>query len=524
MTRRQLLHAGLGIGFQSKQKRIAALLDPNRLPKFVNPLVIPGRALPSGTLRHPSERIGTIPLYQLSMREFYAKVHPDLPATRFWGFDSKFPGPTIEARRGQPIWIEWVNRLPATHFLPIDHSLHGSGKDLPPVRTVVHVHGARVPSESDGYPENWFTPGAKLRSFYPNIQDSAMLWYHDHAMGLTRLNLFAGLFGLFLVRDEVEDSLGLPSGDFEIPLILCDRSFQTDGQLTYPVSGNPVHPWVPEVFGEAVLANGKLFPYCDVKARTYRLRFLNASNSRFLYLSFSPKVPVLQVGCDQGLLERPIRIDRSTLAPGERADLVVDFSGFAGSTVVVKSDAFTIMQFRVGAITGATSPLPQKLRPVALLKESDAVRTRILTLDSGNDSDDPSSMNQPMLLNGSRWFDPVTEMPTLDTVEIWSFLNTTDDSHPIHLHLVRFQILDRRSFDVFTYLNEGQIRYTAPAIKPDPEESGWKDTVRADPGVITRIIVRFEGFSGRYVWHCHVLEHEDFEMMRPYDVLPPGKV
>jgi len=163
---------------------------------------------------------------------------------------------------------------------------------------------------------------------------------------------------------------------------------------------------------------------------------------------------------------------------------------------------------------------PLSLRPIARIPEHEAVRTRQLTLTGPPDADDPTTMAQPMLLNNSRWHDPVTENPTLGTVEIWSFVNLTDDSHPIHLHLVRFQILDRRPFDLFTYLNDGKLRYTAAAIPPDASEAGWKDTVRADPGMVTRIIVRFEGFAGRYVWHCHVLEHEDNEMMRPYDVLP----
>jgi spore coat protein A len=330
--------------------------------------------------------------------------------------------------------------------------------------------------------------------------------------------MFAGLFGLYLIRDEEEDALNLPKGQYEIPLILYDRSLRTDGQLFYPVSGDPAKPWVSEFFGQAILVNGALFPFLDVEPRRYRFRLLNASNSRFYYLSLSSKQPFWQIGSDQGLLSAPVALEHLTLAPGERADVILDFAAARGQRVVLSSDRYTILEFRVWSTSGiAAVPIPGRLRTIQRINEQEAVKTRLLSLDGG-DSDDPTLV-MPMLLNGAFWHDPVTENPTLDTVEIWSLINTTDDSHPIHLHLVRFQILDRRSFDVFTYLNDKELRYTAPAVPPDANEFGWKDVVRADPGMVTRIIVRFEGFAGRYVWHCHVLEHEDFEMMRPYEVV-----
>jgi spore coat protein A len=339
-------------------------------------------------------------------------------------------------------------------------------------------------------------------------------------MAVTRLNIFAGLFGLYLIRDSVEDALNLPRAERELPLILYDRSLREDGQLYYPVSGDPRQPWVPEFFGEAVLVNGKLFPYCEVKPCRYRLRVLNASNSRFYYLSLSTGAPFWQIGSDQGLLSAPVELKRLTLAPAERADLIVDFRPSKGREVVLKDDAFTLMQFRVSnQDTARDDALPASLRPVEAIPEQTAARTRVLTLNSGNDPDDPTAMSLPMLLNKAYWHDPITENPKLGSVEIWSLVNLTDDSHPIHLHLVRFQIVDRRAFDLFTYLNIGELRYTAPAIPPDPNEAGWKDTVRADPGMVTRIIIRFAPFAGRYVWHCHVLEHEDNEMMRPYEVV-----
>jgi spore coat protein A len=522
MTRREFIYAGFANATLMKQIGMPAkqLLDPNRLPKFVDCLPMPPAARPVGFRPHPHDPGEKIPYYRLRMRALTVNVHRNLPATRMWGFESSFPGPAIEARRGEPLLVEWVNELPREHFLPIDYSIHGAGADLPSVRTAVHLHGGRVPPESDGYPEHWFQPGSSSVNFYPNVQDATMLWYHDHAMGITRLNVFAGLFGLYLIRDPIEDALHLPNGEREIPLVLCDRSLREDGQLFYPISANPGQPWVPEFFGEAILANGRLFPYYDVQPCQYRLRLLNASNSRFYYLSLSNNASFWQIGSDQGLLASPDELKRLTMAPAERADLIMDFSRYAGREIVLSSDTYPILQFRVSMKAGGENrKMPVSLRRINRLSERDAVRSRTLTLGGGSDPDDPTAMPLPMLLNNARWHDPVTENPALNTVEIWNLVNVTDDSHPIHLHLVRFQVLDRRSFDIFTYLNEGTLRYTADPVPPDPNETGWKDTVRADPGMVTRIIIRFEGFAGRYVWHCHVLEHEDNEMMRPYKIL-----
>ncbi len=527
ITRRDFLQSTLASSLLLERPAAAsvpALLNPNRLTEFLDPLSIPPTAHPAGQRRSPFHPDRNVPFYRMPMQQIERRIHRDLPPTRMWGFGLTSPGPIIEARQDQPVIVEWSNHLPAEHFLPIDHSIHGARAGTPDVRTIIHLHGARVPPQSDGYPENWYVPGNSLSSFYPNRQDAAMLWYHDHAMGITRLNTYAGLFGLYLLRDETEDALNLPKGKYEIPLILYDRSFRADGQLYYPVSGDPAKPWVPEFFGDAILVNGTLFPFLAVEPRRYRFRFVNASNSRFLYLSLSNNQVLRQIGSDQGLLAAPVELQILTLAPGERADVIVDFKQQRSQNVLLKSDNLTICQFRVShQSTVDTSSMPPQLRTVPRIPENAAITTRLLTLEGGGDADDPTSNTQPMLLNGAYWHDPITENPTLGTVEIWSLINLTDDTHPIHLHQVRFQILDRRPFDVFTYLNDRQLRYTAAAIAPDANEAGWKDTVRADPGMLTRIIIRFEGFAGRYVWHCHVLEHEDYEMMRPYNILPSSE-
>jgi spore coat protein A len=422
--------------------------------------------------------------------------------------------------------VEWVNELPEKHFLPLDHNIHGAEADKPEVRTVVHMHGAKARPESDGYPENWYVPGKSAVCHYPNRQDATMLWYHDHALGINRLNVFAGLLGAFFVRDEFEDALNLPRGKYEIPLVMYDRVFDLEGQLNYPVSGDEKSAWVPEVFGDAVLVNGKLFPYFEVEPRKYRFRVLNGANGRFFHLTLSGQtlsgqtsgaLKFQQIGSDQGLLPAPVPVTLLSITPGERADLVVDFAGHGGESVILKNDNLNVMQFRV-APKGApdTSVLPQTLRPVPRISESSAVKTRMLTLV---EIDDLVQRPVRMLLNNVHWSMPVTENPVLDSVEIWNLINLTDDSHPIHLHLVKFQILDRRAFNIGAYWATGEIKYTGAAMPPEPGEAGWKDTVRADPGMVTRIIIRFEGFTGRYVWHCHILEHEDNEMMRPFDVV-----
>ncbi|HVB37426.1 MAG TPA: multicopper oxidase domain-containing protein, partial [Vicinamibacterales bacterium] len=286
--------------------------------------------------------------------------------------------------------------------------------------------------------------------------------------------------------------------------------------LYYPTSGLPGRPWIPEFFGSALLVNGALFPYLEVEARRYRFRLLNASNSRFLHLALPGDLPAQQIAADQGLLPAPVPDSSIHLAPAERADVVIDFGAHAGRRVVLNNDLSGILQFRVAARrVRDDSRVPARLRDVPRLQAADAVRTRTLTL---GEIDRMNGEPLRMLLNGTRWHAPVTETPQLGTTEVWNLVNITDDAHPIHLHLVRFQILERRAFDVFQYRTSGVVRSVGPPEAPEPSEAGWKDTVRAAPGMITRIIIPFDGYAGRYVWHCHILEHGDNEMMRPYEV------
>jgi spore coat protein A len=374
-----------------------------------------------------------------------------------------------------------------------------------------------VPPESDGYPENWYPPGKSATYSYPNVQDAAMLWYHDHAMGIERLNVYAGLFGAYILRDDEEDAMNLPRGKYEVPLMLADRMIRKDGQLYYPASRNPEGPWVSEVFGDCFLANGKLLPYCEVEPRRYRFRILNASNARFFRLTLENGQTFHQIGTDQGLLAAPVEAKRLQLAPGERADLVVDFSESGASTIVLRNDILPVLQFRVsGKAVKDTSSLPTKLRAIIPPNEKEAEVTRTLTL---NEYDNLIGKPSQMLLNGSRWHDPITEKARHGSLEIWQLINLTPDTHPIHLHQVRFQVLDRRPISVPTYLSGETLAYIGPAVSPMKQEAGWKDTVRVESRGVTRIAVRFDGHAGRFVWHCHTLEHAANEMMRPYEIV-----
>lgn len=260
-------------------------LNPDELPRYIDPLPISKTAHPTGLHASPENAAAQLAHYRLAMQQVEHKVHRELPATRMWGFNGVSPGPTLEARSGQGLIVEWVNELPQKHFLPIDHTLHGAERGLPEVRSVIHLHGGKTPAVSDGYPEDWYVPGKSATYHYPNRQDACMLFYHDHTMGINRLNIYAGLMGLFFVRDEREDALNLPRGQHEVPLLVYDRFLRPDGQLDYPVSARPEAPWVPEVFGNAILVNGTLFPYLEVEPREYRFRLMNGSNGRFYRFS-----------------------------------------------------------------------------------------------------------------------------------------------------------------------------------------------------------------------------------------------
>lgn len=518
--------------------------DASLLFGFVDELPIPPRLSP---LR---KRNGTV-VYHVPMREGMHSMHSSLPLTRVWGYEGHYPGPTIEAVRGEKVEVIWENRLPDHHLFKIDPHIHGAMPPAPEVRTVPHLHGARTPSESDGLPEKWFTPGKKVLYSYPNDQQAATLWYHDHAVGITRLNVYAGLSGLYLLRDKEEKRLDLPSGAYEIPLIVQDRTLDEKGQLVYaPMmdDGIPLAPgiWGPEFLGQLPVVNGKICPFVNVEPRLYRLRVLNAANTRFfdLRLNLAKRavdIPSLvtfrQIGSDGGFLPRPADMNSILLAPAERADLIVDFSSFEGKTVTMMNNAPApypgwamlamhapglneIMQFRV-VLPGKEQEAKSKPfsagtpPPFSRYSESDAVMSRDFVL---TERIDQKGRSLGVRINEKGYDDPITETVKLGTIEKWRFINATEDAHPMHLHLVQFQILHRQGFDSAEF-TKGIVKPVGALRSPSPGESGWKDTAIVEPNDMLTILVKFEGHTGRFVFHCHMLEHEDNDMMRPYLVV-----
>jgi len=581
------------------------------------------------------------------------------------------PSLTIESRWNRPVRVKWINELVDAngnylpHLLPVDPTLHwanppqgsdpaygsGSRDSRPtftatpdrysgPVPLVTHLHGASgVGDESDGYAEAWYLPSASnipagyategtwynffagkaaanfgvawgpgFATFqYPNNQRESTLWYHDHVLGMTRLNVYAGPAGFFLVRGGPEgDKAVLDSrfgttavlpgpapneGDmgnktyYEIPIAVQDRSFNTDGSLFYPdtrvffdeivgpyiPSGDFSPIWNPEFFGNMIMVNGNTWPFQTVEKRRYRLRFLNGCQSRFLILDFAniPGVEVWQIGNEGGFLAAPVNLtaangNRLLMGLAGRADLIVDFTNVPVGNYVLGNlgpdepfgggepggeppDGFDIadpdstgqvLQFRVvPAVAPDPTTPPQFLvlpaitplaggttRPLALIEKSD------IGFDAdGNEVDGPVEALLGTVANGVSeerlWMDPVSENPGVGATEVWEFYNTTADAHPMHIHEAAFQVVNREGLVLD---EDGEvvqpIQLTGSITPPEPWEDGWKDTVIAYPGQVTRLRLQFAN-PGQFVWHCHIVEHEDNEMMRPYRIGPvqPGQ-
>ncbi|GAA2759108.1 multicopper oxidase domain-containing protein [Actinopolymorpha rutila] len=559
---------------------------------------------------------------------------PGLPATTVWGYGSvrhprtfHCPSFTIEARVDRPVRVTWVNQLVdragryLPHLLAVDPTLHWAnppggvagrdsvpdfgctpGRYRGPVPIVTHLHGGHTAEESDGYPEAWFLPDARdlprgyatEGSFYPefrekfeqrygirwrpgtatfrygNDQRATTLWFHDHALGMTRVNVYAGPAGFYLLRGGEADlppgvlpgpapALGDRPGTayHEIPIAVQDRSFTADGALSYPASRadfdgypGPYSPvtdvppiWNPEVFGTTIVVNGRTWPVLEVERRRYRLRLLNGCGSRFLILRIACRptsgpddvaLPLWQIGSEGGFLPRPVLREHAVMAPAQRVDAIVDFGDAPEGTVLYlrndgpdepyqggepgtqfepanRATTGQVTKFVVRARVGEDTSVPPedlvlppcpplgpavKVRPLALLEQESELPDGPVAALLGTIGPDGTP-------TAERWSAPVTETPKLGSTEIWEFHNATEDAHPIHVHQVQFQVVGRGP--------DG----TAP---PFDGEAGHQDTVVALPGDVTRIRARFD-LPGRYVWHCHIVEHEDNEMMRPFQVV-----
>lgn len=460
------------------------------LTPFVDPLPIP-RVL------KPVEICKDSVYYEVRMKDFFHQFHSELKPTRVWGYEGQIPGPVIENEEGICTYIQWINEISdEKHILPYDHTLHACHE-----------------------------------------------WYHDHALGITRLNVYAGLAGMYIIRNKEERALNLPSGVYEIPLVIQDKSFNEDGSLFYPKNIDNPPPTYPEVSitpgfaGDTIIVNGKAWPYLEVEQRKYRFRILNGSNERFYRMSLTSGQDFILIGTDGGLLEKPVRLKEITIGPSQRADLILDFTDQpVGTNIVLTNTARTpfdfgappdpntdglIMQFRVKENNSGedTSTIPEFLSRIKKYREKDVRRIRDISLNVGADR-----FGRLMFtLNNREFIGGITEDPVVDELECWRIINAGLGVHPIHIHQIQFQVLDRIPIDSAAYNQTGQILFIGDPEPPPPELRGWMDTVQAFPGYMTRLLCKFGPYTGRYVYHCHILEHEDHDMMRPFDVVAKNR-
>ncbi|WP_254762558.1 multicopper oxidase family protein [Natrinema marinum] len=568
LDRRRFMKAGTALGMAGvlPWNTVAASESTPELEKFVQPMPIPDVLEPDGWWRGGD-------YYEIPMEEVEKKVHPDLPPTTMWGFDGQVPGPVIKSHRYERINVRYDNSaLPEEHIFEVDDMIHGTSPEdyegydgaVPEVRTSIHQHGLNVERSSDGQARAWDAPdGTKGPQFVkhvhelPNRQERMIGTYHDHALGVSRLNNYAGLHGFYFIEGWEEKRLNLPRGEYDVPIMLEDRAFEEDGSLHYPDS------FVPNFAGDTAFINGAVWPYMEVEPRRYRFRLVNQSNGRTFAIALENEdghdAPAMhQIAPGHGFLEDVVSIghegdlEELIISPYERAEVVVDFSEYAGETLTMTNDAAfpyagphgghdgghgdgdmdmggdggmdmggdggmdmggdkhfpdipELMQFRVA---DSVSEPDRSAEPAELdlpswhgPNENAVKETRQMTLGMR------MKMNEPDLhvLNGKASFEGGEHAkPQLGSTEIWELENTGHHSHPIHLHLVNFEIIGRGPDGTH---------------EPAPNERGPKDIVRVDPGETARILVKFENYTGKYPWHCHVLEHEEHAMMRQFEVV-----
>ncbi|GAB4828789.1 Multicopper oxidase lpr2 [Ancistrocladus abbreviatus] len=498
------------------------------------------------------------------------KFHRDLPPTDVFAYGTSkrsatVPGPTIEAHHGIDTYVMWENHLPLPHILPWDPTIPTAiPADKKGVPTVVHLHGSITEPESDGHASAWFTSAfketgpkwTKKTYHYTNKQQPGNLWYHDHAMGLTRVNILAGLLGAYVIRQpKVESPLRLPYGDeFDHQLLIFDRSFYVNGSIYMNQTGNnpTIHPqWQPEYFGDVIVVNGKAWPYMNVRRRKYRFRIRNASNARFFRLYFTNGLDFVHVGSDSAYLNKPVVTNQTFIAPSEIADVIVDFSKSKSNTVILANNApypypsgdpvneanSKVMKFIINPKPEFDeSRIPHKLLEYPHPNLSSAVRSRFITLyEYTSDIDEPTHL----FINGLSFEDPVTETPVVGSSEVWYVINLTEDNHPLHIHFALFSVLEQVKLvkleefkKCMNKLNDAKrcnVNKHAVGQKIDvaAPERGWKNVYKMMPGFVTKLLVRFSYIHSNssypfdataepgYAYHCHILDHEDNVMMRP---------
>ncbi|EDQ87164.1 uncharacterized protein MONBRDRAFT_27601 [Monosiga brevicollis MX1] len=462
--------------------------------------------------------------YTIAMVQTQVQLHRDLAPTTMWTYNGTFPGPTIEARSGEPVEILFINdlrddagQLRTSHYLSVEECIHGPSFNKAVPYTVPHLHGGVIPFRWDGHPDFQFGPGENDTYMFPNEQDGAMLWYHDHGLGITRLNVYMGLAGAYILRDQLETDLGLPSGRFELPLVITDRNLNFDGTLRYS------DQWVGTYTGEHMLVNGKIRPYTRVERAGYRLRVLNACGTRVLILRMSKnKFHIL--GSERGILDKRRKSKSIRLAPAERIDLYFDFSKYeAGERLQLANyhgashaegevaQGTPFLEFHV-IESEKNKNKPDKYLNANLkkLKAKSKYKRRDFIL---SEEKDDSCGGKVFRINNGSW-DDVDVKVKAGKKEIWTFVNINEGHiHPMHLHLAEFQI-DERQPIVYFPGNQTYVK-TGYATKPEHYERGWKDVVHVGPMESVTVVVQFDKkHLGRFPYHCHVLEHEDHDMMR----------
>jgi spore coat protein A len=544
------------------------LLDPLTQPKFVEDLVNP---LSPEFLFVPRSD-GS---YKIKISPFKQKLGlVDLKTgkkfkTKLYGYGDKkgstYPGRTFLVNKNQKINVTFENKLvdkhgkplPAMPFVPIDTTVHWAMPMDPPypksgIPTVVHLHGGHTEDESDGYPEAWFTPNfeqvgpkwVKKIYTYDNTQNAATLWYHDHTLGITRVNVYTGMAGFYIIQDERERKLicenKLPTFPYDIPIIVQDKDFTKDGQLFFPSkpykAGLPNPTIIPSFFGHFILTNGKIWPKLNADPRWYRFRLLNACDSRELTFQFVYKdkdnkeiiIPFYKIATDQGFLRKPILLGEVLVGQSQRVEILINLSDFKGQKITVKNinkgedmgdynpeTTGLIFQINISKDKNKDIDFPRRMGEKIPRLIPNKVRQVLLV-----ENEDEFTRFMPLLgtveLGGLEWKDPITEKIQLDTTEIWEIFNPTTDRHPIHLHSGRFQFLNHQKFTADTdpkIKAITNIKFTGPIVPADKAEEGWLDTVLVYIGEVNRIIMHFD-LPGLYVWHCHILSHEDHDMMR----------
>jgi FtsP/CotA-like multicopper oxidase with cupredoxin domain len=435
------------------------------------------------------------------------------PSASLQTLPDSYLGPILRLRRGQTLRVKFENQINEP--------------------TVVHWHGLSVPDSMDGHPRHAIDHGKNFTYEFPILNHAGTYWFHPHPHQRTGAQAYYGLAGLLIVSDDEESNLGLPSGEFDLPLVIQDRSFDSQNQLIY--AANPMIGFL----GERILVNGQLDYRLEAAAASYRLRLLNGSNARIYKLAWNDETPLTVIATDGGLLETPVQRSYVTLAPGERVELFADFSSEPlGTQRRLVSLPFNTESGGLGSMMGGaiglpqgagidvlhleiTRPgqpglgLPERLPAAGFLKGQDAVNSR-------RPRRFDLTMHMVGLING-RTFEMESispdEVVRLGDLEVWEFANLgggmgmmggSDQPHPMHIHGVQFQVLERNL--------ESGSRRSYDALSDGFIDHGWKDTVLVMPGEVVCVLVKFEHYTGVYLYHCHNLEHEDGGMMRNFRV------